>query len=97
PVSTIFPYTTLFRSVIDIRTKRNVLQGVKGTVFLGGSKGRLWKYNNGVLIQYGVKKWTINSGFSIARSSNYFDVTRERQLVEDRSEEHTSELQSREN
>jgi len=72
-----------YAGVIDIRTKRNVLQGVKGTVFLGGSKGRLWKYNNGVLIQYGVKKWTINSGFSIARSSNYFDVTRERQLVED--------------
>jgi len=70
-----------YAGVIDIRTKRDVLKGLKGTVFLGGSKGQLWKYNNGMLIQYGVKKWTINSGFSIARSSNYFDVIRERQLV----------------
>ncbi|MGE8377903.1 MAG: outer membrane beta-barrel protein [Sphingobacterium sp.] len=70
-----------YAGVIDIRTKRDVLKGLKGTVFLGGSKGQLWKYNNGMLIQYGTKKWTINSGFSIARSSNYFDVTRERKLV----------------
>jgi hypothetical protein len=51
-----------YAGVIDIRTKMDVLKGLKGTVFLGESKGRLWKYNNGMLIQYGTKKWTINSG-----------------------------------
>lgn len=35
-----------YAGVIDIRTKRDVLKGLKGTVFLGGSKGQLWKYNN---------------------------------------------------
>lgn len=69
-----------YAGIIDIRTKKNVFQGLKGTVFLGASKGRLWKYNNGLLIQYGIQKWTITSSFSIARSSNYFDVSRERQL-----------------
>ncbi|WP_104384960.1 outer membrane beta-barrel family protein [Sphingobacterium sp. HMA12] len=78
-----------YAGVIDIRTKMDVLKGLKGTVFLGESKGRLWKYNNGMLIQYGTKKWTINSGFSIARSSNYFDVARERQLVAEDNEINT--------
>ena len=67
--------------VIDIRLKKDILKGLKGNVFLGASKGRLWKYNNGLSLQYGTKKWTLNSSFSIARSSNYFDVDRTRELA----------------
>lgn len=67
--------------VIDIRIKKDVLKGLKGNVFFGASKGRLWKYDNGLSLQYGTKKWTLNSGFSIARSSNYFDVDRTRELA----------------
>jgi len=70
-----------YGGVIDIRIKKDVLKGLKGNVFLGGSKGRLWKYNNGMNLQYGMKKWTLNSGFSVARSSNYFDVDRTRKLA----------------
>ncbi len=32
-------------------------------------------------LQYGMKKWTLNSSFSVARSSNYFDVDRRRELA----------------
>jgi len=67
--------------VIDIRIKKDVLKGLTGNVFLGASKGRLWKCNNGVGLQYGMKKWTLNSSFSVARSSNYFDVDRRRELA----------------
>lgn len=67
--------------VIDIRLKKDILKGLKGNVFLGASKGRLWKYNNGLSLQYGTKKWTLNSSFSVARSSNYFDVDRTRELA----------------
>jgi len=67
--------------VIDIRLKKDVLKGLKGNVFLGASKGRLWKYNNGVSLQYGMKRWSLNSSFSVARSSNYFDVERKRELA----------------
>lgn len=42
--------------VIDIRLKKDVLKGLKGNVYLGASKGRLWKYNNGVSLQYGMKR-----------------------------------------
>lgn len=67
--------------VIDIRLKKDVLKGLKGNVYLGASKGRLWKYNNGVSLQYGMKRWSLNSSFSVARSSNYFDVDRKRELA----------------
>src|SRR2546422_2808183 len=73
PRSTLFPYTTLFRSVLDFQSTKNdgpsndqnFEIGVRGIVYAGGSR----------LI---------------------FDSTENGRPAEgDRSEEHTSELQSR--
>src|SRR2546429_4148172 len=67
PRSTLFPYTTLFRSSNGART----------------AEKPYWKHKHGA-------KKTEN-----AVNSNSHNAERQRQQPDDRSEEHTSELQSR--
>src|SRR5690606_40105514 len=83
PLSTLFPYTTLFRSVL-----RN-LQAMFDHGRLGGT---------GYLSILPVDQGVEHSGASaFAPNPRYFDPANIVELAIDRSEEHTSELQSREN
>src|SRR5436309_6103955 len=72
PSSTLFPYTTLFRSVGGPPSDAIVLFDGKD----------LSKWKDG-------ENWEIKDGYAIAKKKGI--------TTKDRSEEHTSELQSREN
>src|SRR5437868_13312466 len=74
PRSTLFPYTTLFRSI-----------DTSGILFIGGGAFE------GLSRRINERKFERRSGF---RSSNFRSLMR-RLKPSNRSEEHTSELQSR--
>src|SRR3712207_7394157 len=82
PRSTLFPYTTLFRSGADRRGRdrptgqRQRREPVRALRDEGGDERR------GDLARAGVRQIALDSGSNVA-------------VVADRSEEHTSELQSR--
>src|SRR3712207_7778794 len=78
PRSTLFPYTTLFRSFEGRSVRANILrvlasQAATDSEFLG----RVRKDLEGTIIEYG------------------YHLTAEEMRLAERSEEHTSELQSR--
>src|SRR5690606_40751283 len=86
PISTLFPYTTLFRSYCDQRENRKILASyVKGKKVLD-----CFSYSGG---------FTLNSFLQGAREVVSVDSSALaiETLKKNRSEEHTSELQSREN
>src|SRR5690606_40841886 len=91
PISTLFPYTTLFRS-----RKITIIPNVENK-FLQESRESFLKYispktvvfaNNPVLIYDRIDAFFAKAEESFAKLS---------QEIKHRSEEHTSELQSREN
>src|SRR3712207_7920777 len=88
PRSTLFPYTTLFRSQAELMELRaNPDRNAEATVVEAKlDKGR------GPVATVLVRRGTLNVGdiFVVGSESG-----RVRALVDDRSEEHTSELQSR--
>src|SRR5437868_10235345 len=77
PRSTLFPYTTLFRSIID----------PKNANFSGAMINRLWKHFLGVGLVEPVDDLRASNPPSNRELWDY--------LSHQRSEEHTSELQSR--
>src|SRR5687768_18514004 len=80
PRSTLFPYTTLFRSTaageIDWEAVEQLITPATKVIGIQRSRGYDWR-----------------SSFTIAEIADM--VTRVKALKPDRSEEHTSELQSR--
>src|SRR3712207_8197453 len=76
PRSTLFPYTTLFRSIVETATRTGAT--VSGPVPLPTEKN-----------VYAV----IKSPFKDKDSQEHFEIRTHKRLI--RSEEHTSELQSR--
>src|SRR5207302_10867833 len=96
PTSTLFPYTTLFRSV-NISTDGTHIGFAGATVYLG-SKGALEQFTKGLAHELSPKGITVNTvspGFTDTAMMPADPAFR--QTGEQRSEEHTSELQSREN
>src|SRR5690606_42127806 len=96
PCTTLFPYTTLFRS--PLRYARKL--GLYGALGAGVQRGRrlVEHHDAGVLQQ------RAGDGDALALSARQLDaaladagVVTRRQAGNKRSEEHTSELQSREN
>src|SRR5437762_1207537 len=87
PISTLFPYTTLFRSVLSMLrlTRRMRLEAQVGQVLITRSViGRVcWKPAD-----------NRNRGFGRLWIPNAFGFTRPAKERDRRSEEHTSELQS---
>src|SRR5687767_15645664 len=80
PSSTLFPYTTLFRSenyaLMDKLAKTAKFEGAREVITIDGLR-----------VEY-------PDGFGLARPSNTTPVVVLRFEADDRSEEHTSELQS---
>src|SRR5690606_39341656 len=93
PISTLFPYTTLFRSnaPLDVTESQFILRSVNITDSKYKTKGVL----NGTISHNKLKNWNIDAQLSsnnlLALDIDYTEGTPYR------SEEHTSELQSREN
>src|SRR3712207_9510442 len=90
PRSTLFPYTTLFRSP----TLTSALYIV---VFGYGLGSRIREVEGVPYLEYilpGLILLSVITGSYGNTSSSLFDAKRER-YIDDRSEEHTSELQSR--
>src|SRR3712207_8458042 len=81
PRSTLFPYTTLFRSVVDVGIYEAVLALMESTipehVLTGHTRGR-----TGTFLPF-------------VAPSNIYPTNEEDYVLIARSEEHTSELQSR--
>src|SRR5690606_41608630 len=88
PRSTLFPYTTLFRSWTKITPLRNCRWNCENNYDLA------WRTNN-----YGRELLSGPNAESITlpNSNNLYVQSRAGKEVDVRSEEHTSELQSREN
>src|SRR5690606_39686750 len=92
-ISSVFPYTTLFRSYFSV---------LPIAVFVVNKDGEIVFCNERFLATMGHVKESIHDGLSLATSGspyNFKTICREviAGLRSDRSEEHTSELQSREN
>src|SRR2546422_8271263 len=81
PRSTLFPYTTLFRSVGKV-PKKNEVRHVSGQELLDGIR----EY---ALQLFGPMTLTVLEEWGIKRCEDFGEI------VFNRSEEHTSELQSR--
>src|SRR3712207_8158627 len=84
PTSTLFPYTTLFRSLLIKRDQRHLLGG-ELLNFLQDRFTRLGIHGPAAIVQERVEFGKRNRGIGLARLHDGID----------RSEEHTSELQSR--
>src|SRR5690606_41707669 len=93
PGSTLFPYTTLFRSLEDmINTNSTVcltLAGAMTPIGLGRAIS--------AMIEKGFIDWIVATGANVYHDLHFAYGLPVRQGHFDRSEEHTSELQSREN
>src|SRR5690606_40117395 len=90
-ISRLFPYTTLFRSTAVPSPLGEVVECQVGTV-LGGMRRTPWVARvEGVVRRRAADRSSCPSGGSLAP-----DVARDRRAQQRRSEEHTSELQSRE-
>src|SRR3712207_8189731 len=85
PRSTLFPYTTLFRSLRAAAEHRHRVQPRR----LGGSSGP------GVMAVTRVREEPAGPAVVVARGGEALAVWPARPRAEGRSEEHTSELQSR--
>src|SRR3712207_8186464 len=70
PRSTLFPYTTLFRSLVLLAFAVPAFDAID-------------------------KDWRTQSEFSVTFLDRYGNMVGKRGILQDRSEEHTSELQSR--
>src|SRR2546428_7268516 len=79
PRSTLFPYTTLFRSRVEVRLRTAKITGKNGAAESGEGSFML-AYAMWLMLYVAIVLW----GVSVMGS-----------VVEERSEEHTSELQSR--
>src|SRR5690606_41899127 len=95
PISTIFPYTTLFRSLSDLKSKFKRKEKLftelitKDVMKISGDK---------VVVNFLDEQLTELGVVSEANRKNaYTRWNKEKQHAVARSEEHTSELQSREN
>src|SRR3989475_11472539 len=85
PRSTLFPYTTLFRSVFLDQNPRLVVQGITG---------RDGSFHTRQMISYGTK---VVAGVTPGKGGQLFDGVVPIFDTVARSEEHTSELQSQSN
>src|SRR5690606_41941027 len=96
PKSTLFPYTTLFRS--EDNPTRISLESVKlgvNYVMLISTNAGLWGYNLGDTVVFtSLKPYRI---IVSGRIKHFISAFGEHVIAKERSEEHTSELQSREN
>src|SRR5690606_42065515 len=89
PFFTLFPYTTLFRSIIM----------VFGSAALAGFPFFSGFYSKDYILEftYSINCITSYLGFALGSVSAFFTAFYSFRLIYLRSEEHTSELQSREN
>src|SRR5690606_41603518 len=88
PSPTIFPYTTLFRSTLpQIENAKRTVEDLIGKTVRG-----IWQKEIRVPIEK-LKELGFSYISNIERASMFFPLKR----LKTRSEEHTSELQSREN
>src|SRR3712207_7582215 len=84
PRSTLFPYTTLFRSFVEKRVGSNLTIRAVGSNLLNGSKDEVFNKFDSIADQ-------------LDRDFDEYELEREEAgpVFQLRSEEHTSELQSR--
>src|SRR2546427_8030355 len=82
PRSTLFPYTTLFRSLADVLLRDDFDDGFLGALFL---RGLLERFADA----------TDDDGLQLGLVSGIREALQK--AAEERSEEHTSELQSQSN
>jgi outer membrane receptor protein involved in Fe transport len=64
--------------VINIKTKKNKLQGINGNVSLNYAQGRYARSNDNASLNYSNKKITIFSNFSYGNNNSYHDLTIQR-------------------
>src|SRR5690606_41561957 len=91
-ISTLFPYTTLFRSIGLTKEREKLYEDIEKRVDLMMEQGLVEEVKN--LMEMGYDKNTIAmQGLGYKEIISYLKG----EISKERSEEHTSELQSREN
>src|SRR3712207_7277156 len=84
PRSTLFPYTTLFRSTFDTGAENEVEGVIEHALGASYSLNRNWRVGGELVVASEYDDWSDYEGTTVYGGPNVM-----------RSEEHTSELQSR--
>ena len=64
--------------IIDIRLKRNLVDGLKSNLFAGYEKGRRGEYSAGIFSSFNKKKFSVTTNFYLLNRLGFMDVIDER-------------------